>query len=165
MAFVNQPAANLTFIWRDASGSLGRTNINIPFDTLTGAALAAADVLRPLMGALSDATIIGQSLTYSYFDDGPPDPTAGSRVEEKGQFIWRQANARTTGFTIPAIKDSLLNPSGSINRANLLVLPFVAGIVAVDAIFCGADGSDITSLEKAYQRFNRTTKMTKPRDG
>ena len=165
MAFVSQPAAILSFTWRDASGSIGRTDINVPHGTLAAAALAAADVLRPLLGALSDAIITGQSLTYSFAESEPGTPTAGSRVEEKGFFSWRTANARTTSFTIPAIKDSCLTASGAINRSDLGVAALIAGVTAVDAIFCGADGSDIDSLFKAYQRFNRSTKGQLPSDG
>lgn len=165
MAFVNQPAAVLSFTWRDASGSIGRTDISVPFGTSTTAALAAADVLRPLLAALSDAVIIGQSLSYNYAENAPGNPVAGSRVEEKGFFSWRTANARATSFTVPAIKDSTLTTSGAINRADVGVAALIAGVTAIDSIFCGPDGSDITSLLKAYQRFNKSRPNQLPADG
>ena len=118
MAFINTPAATLSFTFRDASGSQATMQINVPYGTLAAAAITAADAIRTAMLALSDATVVAQSLTYSYFDDAPAAANAGSRIEEKGQFIWRTANARTTGFTIPAIKDSVLNTSGSIDRTD-----------------------------------------------
>jgi len=138
--------------------------INVPYATLAAAAITAADLIRVAMLALSDATIIGQSLTYSYFDDAPPAAVAGSRVEEKGQFIWRTSNARTTGFTIPAIKDAVLTPSGAIDRTDALVIALDDVVTGVGAIFAAADGSDITSLYKAYQRFNRSTRGSLPAD-
>jgi hypothetical protein len=116
------------------------------------------------MLALSDATVVAQSLTYSYFDDDPPAANAGSRIEEKGQFIWRTANGRTTGFTIPAIKDTVLTDSGAIDRSNALVTALDDVVTGAGAIFASADGSDITSLFKAYQRFNRSTKNSLPAD-
>lgn len=165
MAFVNTPCATLSFTWRDASGSIGRTDISVPFATSTTAALAAADVLRPLLEALSDAVIIGQSLSYNYAEDAPATPVAGSRVEEKGFFGWRTANARTTSFTIPAIVDTCLTQSGAINRADPGVAALITAVTNAGAIFAGADGSDITSLNRAYQRFNRSTRMQLPADG
>lgn len=164
MAFVNTPAATLGFTFRDASGSISTVQINVPYATLAAVAITAADAIRAAMLALSDATVIGQSLTYSYFDDAPPAANAGSRVEEKGQFIWRTSNGRTTGFTIPAIKDSVLTPSGAIDRTDALVIALDTVVTGAGAIFASADGSDITSLYKAYQRFNRSTKRTLPAD-
>jgi hypothetical protein len=164
MAFINTPAATLSFTFRDASGSQATMQINVPYGTLAAAAITAADAIRTAMLALSDATVVAQSLTYSYFDDAPAAANAGSRIEEKGQFIWRTANARTTGFTIPAIKDSVLNTSGSIDRTDPLVVALDGAVVGAGAIFCAADGSDITSLYKAYQRFNRSTKLSLPAD-
>lgn len=164
MAFANKPAADLTYTFKDASGSIGKTVISIPFATSTTAALAASDVLRPLVDALSGCSIIGQSLTYSYADDAPAAPDAGSRVEDKGVFVWRLANARTARFEIPGIKDSTLNLSGSINRSDVGVAALVTAVTAVDAIFCGADGSDIRSLLEAYQRFRRSGKRQLPTD-
>lgn len=164
MAFVNAPTARLDFTFRDASGSLGKSAIHVPYDTTVDAALLAGAAFRTAMLPLSDATVISQSLTYSFFDDAPPAANAGSRVEEKGQFIWRTNNGRTTGFTIPAIKDSVLTTSGAIDRTNLLVIALVNAVVAVDSIFAGADGSDITSLLKAYQRFRASTRATLPSD-
>jgi hypothetical protein len=164
MAFINTPAATLSFTFRDSSGSLANMNIDVPYATLASAALLAADGIRTAMLALSDATVVSQSLTYSFFDTAPPAATVGSRIEEKGQFIWRTANGRTTGFTIPAVKDAILTVSGSIDRTNALVTALDTVVVGAGAIFCAADGSDITSLYKAYQRFNRSTRRSLPSD-
>lgn len=164
MAFINTPTATLNFTFRDASGSLASMQINVPYATLAAVAITAAAAIRVAMLALSDATVVAQSLTYSYFDDAPPAANAGSRVEEKGQFIWRTSNGRTTGFTIPAIKDTVLTSSGAIDRTNTLVTDLDAVVTGVGAIFASVDGSDITALYKAYQRFNRSTKNTLPAD-
>jgi hypothetical protein len=164
MAFVNTPTATLSFTFRDASGSMATMQINVPYATLAAAAITAAAAIRTAMLALSDATVVAQSLTYSYFDDAPPAANDGSRIEEKGQFIWRTANARTTGFTIPAIKDEVLTLSGAVDRENALVIALDDVVTGVGAIFAGADGSDITSLYKAYQRFNRSTRRSLPAD-
>lgn len=164
MALVNLPTAQLRFDWRDASGSKGSTVIHIPYDTLAAAAITAADAISAAMAALSDAVVDGYSLTYTKAEDAPAAAVAGSRVEEKGVFVWRTANARTTRFTIPAIKDSLLNDSGSIDKTDALIVALDAVVTGVGAIFAGADGSDITALLEAYQRFNSSTRRQLPTD-
>lgn len=164
MALVNLPAAQIRFELRDASGSQGAMIVHVPYGTLAAAAVTAADAISAAFSALSDAVVVGYSLTYSKFDDAPGTPVAGSRVEEKGRFVWRQANARLTSFNIPAIKDSLLTPSGKIDQTDALVIALDAVVTGVGAIFCGADGSDITSLFEAYQRFNASTKRQLPGD-
>lgn len=164
MTMQNTPAATLTFTLQDASGSKAPFAINVPFATLASVALAAADVLRPLIAVMTDCVIVAQSLTYSYADDNPGSPVAGSRVEEKAVFVWRTANARSTRMSIPAIKDTQLNASGSVNRAAVATAAFILAVEDVDAIFCGADGSDVTSLLSAYQRFRSSTKNMLPAD-
>lgn len=164
MALTNLPTASLKIDYRDASGSPGSTLFHIPYDTLASVAFTAADALSAALNALSDAAIDGYSITYSKTEDTPAVPTAGSRVEEKGNFVWRTANGRTTRFTIPALVDSVLNPSGSVDKANALIIALVAAVTDVDLIFASADGSDITALLEAYQSFRGSTRKQLPSD-
>lgn len=71
MAMVALPSATLTFTLRDASGSQSQMEFKVPTGTLKEAALLAADALRPLVAALTDAAIVGQSLTYGYSENAP----------------------------------------------------------------------------------------------
>jgi hypothetical protein len=164
MALVNLPTAQLKIDYRDASGSKGSTVFHIPYATLASVAITAADALSAALNALSDAAIDGYSLTYAKTEDTPATPTAGSRVEEKGNFIWRTANGRTTRFTVPAIVDTVLNPSGSIDKANALITGLIAVVTDVDLVFASADGSDITALLEAYQSFRHSTAGQLPSD-
>lgn len=164
MALTNLPTASLKIDYRDASGSAGSTLFHIPYTTLASVAITAADALSAALNALTDAAIDGYSITYSKTEDTPATPTAGSRVEEKGNFIWRTANGRTTKFTVPALVDSVLNPSGSIDKANALIAALVAVVTDVDLVFASADGSDITALLEAYQSFRSSTKKQLPSD-
>jgi hypothetical protein len=164
MALVNTPTAKLDFTYVDGTGSKGHTLVHVPYATLAAAAITAADAIAAAMVALSDAVIIGYSLTYTKFETEPDAPDAASRVEEKGFFSWRTANARSTTFTIPAIKDSLLTPSGKIDQSDALVAALIAVVSGASTIFAGADGSDITGILRAYQRFNRSTRQQLPGD-
>lgn len=164
MALANLPTASLKIDYRDASGSKGSTVFHVPYATSAAVAIGVADILSAALNALTDAAIDGYSLTYAKTEDTPATPTAGSRVEEKGNFVYRTANGRTTRFTIPAIVDSVLNPSGSIDKANALVTALTAAVVDGDFVFQSADGSDITALLEAYQSFRRSTKGELPSD-
>jgi hypothetical protein len=164
MALVNLPTASLKIDYRDASGSKGSTVFHVPFATTAALVIAAADIVSAALNAVSDAAIDGYSLTYSKTEDTPATPTAGSRVEEKGNFVYRTADGRTTRFTIPAIVDTILNPSGSVDKTNALVIAITDAIVGGDFLFQSASGSDITALLKAYQSFRGSTKRQMPSD-
>lgn len=164
MALVNTPTGQLKINYRDASGSPGSTILHFPYATLAAVVVTAADAISAALNALSDAAIDGYSITYTKREDTPATPTAGSRVEEKGNFVWRTDNGRSTRFSIPAIVDSVLNDSGSIDKTDALITALVAAVTDVDLIFASADGSDITALLEAYQSFRRSTKNQLPSD-
>lgn len=164
MALVNLPTGQLKIDYRDASGTKGSTIFHFPYATLTSVVITVADVLSAALNALSDAAIDGYTITYAKTEDTPATATAGSRVEEKGNFVFRTADGRTSRFTIPAIVDSVLNPSGSIDKANALVTALVAAVVAGDFAFASASGSDLTALLEAYQSFRGSTRDQLPTD-
>jgi len=164
MALVNTPTGQLKIDYRDASGSKSSTLLHFPYDTLASVVVTAADLISAALNALSDAAIDGYSITYVKREDTPATPTAGSRVEEKGNFVWRTDNGRSTRFTIPAVVDSVLNDSGSIDKTDALIVALVAAVTDVDLIFASADGSDITALLEAYQSFRRSSARQLPSD-
>lgn len=164
MALVNLPTGQLKIDYRDASGSKGSSIFHFPYATLASVVVTVADILSAALNALTDAAVDGYSITYAKTEDTPATPTAGSRVEEKGNFVWRTANGRSTRFTIPAIVDSVLNESGSVDKANILVTALSDAIIAGDFAFVSADGSDITALLEAYQSFRRSSKRQLPTD-
>lgn len=164
MALVNLPTGQLKIDYRDASGSKGSTIFHFPYATLTSVVITVADVLSAALNALTDAAIDGYSITYTKREDTPASAAPGSRVEEKGNFVYRTSNGRSTRFTVPAIVDSVLNASGSINKSNALITALTAAIVDGDFAFASADGSDITALLEAYQTFRGTTKEQAPKD-
>jgi len=162
MALINQPAGKLTIHYRDASGSKGSTEFHFPYATLASVVFTAADLLSAALNAVTGAAIDGYSITYTKFEDTPEAPDAFSRVEDKGTFIYRTSNARTSLFTIPAILNSVLLPNGDVDQTNALVIALNAAIVGGDLVFCSADGSDLTALLEAYQLFRGTTKAQRP---
>jgi len=162
MALVNTPTASLKISYRDASGSNGSTTIHVPFATLAAVALAAGEALAATLPALTGCVVTGFSLSYDFVEDAPGTPTAGSRVEDKGVFQWLCANGLHSTFTIPGIKDSVLQADGRVDLTNAAIIAMRAVVEDVGAIFAGISGSDIVTLSEAYQRFNRTSKRQSP---
>lgn len=162
MALSNLPTAQLSFAMRDASGSVGRLLIHVPYSTLAAAAITAADAIAAAVALITGCVVDGYELTYAKRETAPGTPAAGSRVENKGLFIWRTADGRTSRFSVPGIVDSVLNPDGSIDRTNVDIAALEAVVTGVGSIFAGASGSDITALLEAYQRFSSTTRNQLP---
>lgn len=165
MALTNLPTAEVTLRQRDASGSEASYKIHIPYATLASVAIAAIDILVAAVSLITGTVNLGYELTYAKKQNAPGTPTAGSRVENKGQFVWLLANGRTTQFNIPGIADAVLLPDGRIDPANVDIAAFVAAVTGVGAIFAGADGSDITALDYARQMFRGTGKTQAPPKG
>jgi hypothetical protein len=164
MAWGSLPAASLNFTLEDATGSSSKLQFHIPVATTIAVALVNASDLRPLVEAVTDCVVVAQSITYSMYDPLHGPATAGSRIENKGVVIMRAANGRASRVAIPGIKEALLNPSGSIDRANADFAALFTGILDPTAIFCGADGSDLVGVDKAYQAFRHSTKAMLPTD-
>lgn len=162
MALVNQPAGELTINFRDETGSKGSAKFHFPYATLTSVVVTAADLLSAALNAITGCAIDGYSITYTKSEDTPETPADGSRVENKGKFLFRTANARTSLFSVPGIEEAVLLPNGDINQANALIIALVAAVVGGDLVFCSADGSDLTALLKAEQIFNRTSRNQRP---
>jgi hypothetical protein len=162
MALVNQPAGVLTIRYRDETGSKGSTDFHFPFATLASVVFTQADILSAALNAVTGCAIDGYSISYTKSEDTPETPADGSRVENKGTFIYRTANARTSLFTIPGIEEALLLPNGDIDQADALIIALNTAVVGGALNFCSADGSDLTAILEAYQKFSRTTRNQRP---
>jgi hypothetical protein len=164
MAFVTRPSAQLTYGMVDASGSRSTAQFDIPYGTLAAVALAAADVLRPLIGAMTGCTIVSQSITYSSVDNAPAAAAANSRVERKGVFTFLTAAGKSVHYAIPSFLFSLEKTSGAINEDYATVQAFVNGVVGADVIFCDSNGVDLTQYKGAREASRKTTREQLPRD-
>ncbi len=164
MAMASLPSAVLSFGLEDASGSPSKIQFHVPFATLASVVTTAAALIQPLLEAVTDCAVVSQTLTYAYHDSLHATPVAGSRVENKGVVIMRAANGRPSRVAIPGIKETLLNTSGSIDRTNSDFVDLFEAILGTGTVFCGADGSDIVAIDKAYQAFRRSTKGSLPTD-
>lgn len=164
MAFVTRPSAQLTYGMVDASGSRSTAQFDIPYGTLAAVAIAAADVLRPLIAATTGCTILSQSVTYSSVDNAPSAAQANSRVERKGVFTFLTAAGKTVHYSIPSFLFSLEKTSGAINEDWPVIQALVNGIVGADVIFCDSNGVDLTQYKGAREVSRKSTREQLPRD-
>ena len=164
MAFVNRPSAQLTFGMVDGTGSKTTMSFDVPYDTLAAAAVAAGDVLRPLIQTVTGCTIVSQSLTYSSTDNAPASPTVDSRIERKGVIQFLTAAGKTVNYSIPGILSANVRRSGSLDEDEPSMQALINGIRAVDVIFCDSNGVDITAYKGGFERYRRSTRAMLPNE-
>jgi len=152
MALVNQPAGKLSIHYRDETGSKGSTDFHFPYATLASVVFTAADLMSAALNAITGCAIDGYTVSYTKTEDTPATPADGARVENKGKFIYRTSNARTSLFSVPGIEEGVLLPnSNTIDLADALIIALNTAVVGGDLVFCSADGSDLTAILDAYQ--------------
>jgi hypothetical protein len=157
-----QPAAEVTFTLLDETGSRASMSLSVPYATLAADAEAAADALNPLIQAVTGCAIIGQSVTYSKIETDAAAPAAGSRVERKGVFVLRAANAKTVSYSVPGVLDALIKSTGQIDEDEANAAALVAALVDGANPWSDSNGGALTSLVKAYERYRRSTRAMLP---
>lgn len=162
MAFSSAPTGDLTFDLVDSTGTHAKMLFHFPIATLVAAVFTAADALIPLIQAITSCTVLSYSATYGSADGTPDAPVAGSRIEDKGRFIFRLANTLQSRVEVPGILESTLLASGAIDVANTDIAAFLSAVIDSPSIFKGVDASDITAIKSAYQAFRKSTKNMLP---
>lgn len=161
MAFSLRPSGQLSFVMVDETGTTSKVVIHFPSSQLASIVQTNALTLAPLIEAISGCAVKGVSYSYELVDPVYAAPAAGSRVEDKGRFLWALANGLTTKIEIPGIDPTTVLPDGAIDTANSDVTAFLDAIVLGSA-YSGIDGSDIARVTAAYQAFRRSTKGMLP---
>jgi len=164
MAFNTRPTAQLTYGVVDGTGSKGTMQFDIPYGTLAAAALAAADVLRPLIQTVTGCVITSQSISYSSVDNNPGLPTVDSRIERKGVLQFLTAAGKTVTYSIPGILSANVKQSGGIDEDEVSMALLINGIKDVGVIFVDSNGVDITAYKGGYERYRASTKGMLPRE-
>lgn len=169
MAFVAKPTISITYTFRDNDGKESTTVIAIPGATDPADAITYANSLRPLIAALSDATIVGQNvLIGSYQDTIPSIPR--SDVEDKGVFTFNCLNGLPSSIAVPSILESVLQGNNQdINQASAPVIAFLdamtlgAGTPLVGPV--NGSGSDLGTVKAAYKQNRRSHLSGRTRKG
>lgn len=114
MAFVQQGAIQVTFSFRDQTGTRGSTRAHRPTTDTLAAVKTASDALATQLSASSGCQLLGYSVSASFNNDTVLAPAPQSRVERKGQLRFATAAGFQTELSVPGIVDAAVNPAGGL---------------------------------------------------
>ena len=162
MAWVATPAISVTVEFKDASGSRSSSQFNLPSTTTLADAITAVSGLVTNLLAVSDATIVGYSITHSVINTSPAAPAASSRVENKGVLVYRTVAGKITRVSVPAIAPATVNAAGGIVSTDTNVTALVNELIVGQ--WCDTNGQSLSSIIEDYQRFSATSKRQRTTD-
>ena len=157
-------AIGISVSFRDEAGKEGSTSFNVPDATSLSNASLAAKAWALLADEVTDAQIIGMSMTFPIALPAglKSAPVDGARVGVGALFQFRTALNHITKFILPARKEAIiLDGSDVVDIANTDVANLLAGMTAgldLDAVggagtVAPSDtrGEDVASLDDAYE--------------
>jgi hypothetical protein len=156
MAITLRPVFNLNISLEDRDKNVSTMTIYVPSTSLLSVVEeAVTDFIIPAIQGISDATVIGWSLSVNADETGLlAPPLESSDVERKGVFSFRAANNAPYVVSVPSIKNTLvIDETNKILKTDALVLAFTNAMTD-PAVLDLVDpttylGSDLVQLEKA----------------
>lgn len=146
------PAATVTFLMRDETGSTSRLSLRCAPTVEGSAALDAGRALLPYLAAISGC--VCDQITVSYFANLVPDADATGPHSPRGVFLWScDAPEQYKAVPLPGVRSDLVAqpPAGdgiTIDTSNPAVADFITAVRT--GIWCNPFGYDILRLEAAY---------------
>jgi len=163
MAFVADPYFTFTINLIDRDGNTGSFSMKIA-DTVAASDIvdAFSGDIATALGGLSDASIIGYSLTQSTQDPEYTQPAESSDVERKGVFSFRDSGNNPVIVSVPSVKNTLVVDNTQVlNTADALVGAFVnlfiTGVLGVVRPISQA-GNDVVRLKSAKKTHRKSSK-------
>jgi hypothetical protein len=157
-------AIGISVSFRDEAGKEGSTSFNVPDATSLSNAGLAAKAWALLADEISDAQIIGLSITYPVALPAglKSAPVDGARVGVGALFQFRTALNHITKFILPARKESIiLDTTDAVDTSDTDVANLIAAMTAgidLEAVSgtgtvapVDTRGEDVASLEDAYE--------------
>ena len=144
-----------TVSFRDKDNNVSSTSINEDGALLYAAASAAFAAKAGLMGALSDAELVGITISRKFNDPDLLINGAGpnSDVERKGAFVFVDSMYKPVTIAIPSLKYGItVEGSNKINPANAAVVAFAVAITATGRTYRNLDIIRIVDAEKRHSR-------------
>lgn len=161
MAIAQKPAAEVTFVLQDETGSTASVGFNVPAATTIADAVTAATAMVAHLDGISTATVLGWSISYNASEQGAgAAPGSESRVERKGAFVMGTAAAKKVTYQVPSIDYALLVDGGRIDEDNAAVAAFLTALAG--APWSDSNGVDIVGLRAAYERSRSSTRRQLP---
>lgn len=147
MAITTDAYWQLGLTFQDRDKNTSQMQLLLPDAIVIADAVAAIDgTFGALVGALSDAVLVGYSFSRGGFDYAAVQAAETSDVERKGSFSFRADNGQVLRVTVPSIKNTLVvDGTNKINEADASVAAFIDyilnGIVGVLAPTTNAGGN------------------------
>lgn len=134
----------------------------LSFSMANGGLLAILDAaitgtIIPAVEAITDALVIGYTLSSGAHDYAPGLPPESSDVERKGVFSFRAANGASYVVAVPSFRNTMvIDRTNQIDLANASVVAFV-NMITDGAVLGIAStktylGSDIVGIVKAVKK-------------
>lgn len=163
MAITTDAYWNLGLTFQDRDKNTSQMQLLLPDGIVIADVVAAIDgTFGALVGALSDAVLIGYSFSRGGFDYAAAQAPETSDVERKGSFSFRADNGQILRVTVPSIKNTLVvDGTNKINEADAAVAAFIDyvlnGVVGVLAPTTNAGGNptQIVKAEKTHRGSSR----------
>jgi len=140
MALVERSYQLLTIQMRDRD--LNTSSVEMRFSALadlTDFLAAIPTVVVAALAGISDAVVVGWTLTRQAVDAAPALAAETSDVERKGVFSLLTDNGHTVTVSVPSIKNTLvIDRTNQINLADALVIAFtniLTGVTLLDTAF------------------------------
>jgi hypothetical protein len=158
MAITTSPYWNLSLTFKDLDTNTSQMQFLLPDTVVLDDVVAAIDgAFGALVSPLSDAVLVGYSLSRGGTDYAAPDAAETSDVERKGVFTFKADNGQVLRVSVPSIKNSLvINKTNIINTGDTAVAAFIAfitgGILGVGQPVTNGGGSaaQLLKAEKTH---------------
>lgn len=163
MALVENPGYDLSFTLQDLDLNKRGFTIRLPDGIVVDDVVAAlSGTFQTLLAGISDAVLVGYSLSKSAYDPAAVDAPESSDVERKGSFVFRATNNQLGKMEVPSIKNTLvINKTNQIDTDNAAVAAFVDfilnGLVGLGqpVTNTGASYTSLVSAEKIHRGSSR----------
>jgi len=140
MALVERSYQLLTIQMRDRDGN--KSSVEMRFSALldlTDFLAAIPTVVVAALAGISDAVVVGWTLTRQAVDSAPALPGEASDVERKGVFSALTDNGHTVTVSVPSILNTkVIDRTNQINLADAAVITFtniLDGTTLLDTAF------------------------------
>lgn len=161
MAPINLPVS-VTFTLEDETGSSGYMTVNVGAAATLADIRTAASALIPLIEAATLGAVVSYSIAATTVETAPRTPLADSRVERRAFTSWRTAAGKKANITVPTLDPALVLSSGRIDEDAAAFALLYGALIA--APWTDSNGSDLVSMDEAYEVFRTTKKTQKPSD-
>jgi len=179
MAIVWRAVPTVSYTFVDDDGNAARLTAGLQGDITAGPLVATmqrgAAEFGKAIGLVSDAALIGGSLTYTWYDDSYPAGAAGSEVERKGAMVLRDEKGYLASVEVPSIdQDVLLADKITIDPADENVADLIEWLTEEmdmtpfslegDVKVCNTKGESLLSFLEGYQ-VHRASRKQRSRRG